>query len=151
MREGLGLGTRAREEGRGEGLWVRGEDGWPAEPHRPGKREANPDVDWHAAVMHESTSSRGAERSGTERTTLRKRWVRLSDTVRRVRDAMIYHAVLVEGRSQRRVAQIWRLTPGRVSQIVKDMCQIADCASDGHDQIVGFVEEWREANSRELR
>jgi hypothetical protein len=151
MREGLGLEARAREEGRGEGLWVRGEDRWPAEPPVPGRREANPDVDWRSAVVHEGTSSRGAERSGTERSTLRKRWVRLSDTVRRVRDAMIYHPVLVEGRSQRRVAQIWRLTPGRVSQIVKDMCQIADCASDGHDQIVGFVEEWREANSREMR
>jgi hypothetical protein len=68
MREGLGLGTRAREEGRGEGLWVRGEDMWPGEPPVPGKREANPDVDWHAAVVHESKSSRGAVRSGTERT-----------------------------------------------------------------------------------
>jgi hypothetical protein len=64
---------------------------------------------------------------------------------------MIYHSVLVEGRSQRRVAQIWRLTPGRVSQIVKAMCRMAAFVPDGHAQILELVEVWREANSRELR
>jgi hypothetical protein len=156
MREELGLGARAREERRGE-------DRWPAVPPMPGRGVAEPDADWRAAPGQDKASSRGAGCSGPEQPTLceqstlperpavRKRWVRLTDSEQAVRDSMIYHAVLVEGRSQRRVAQIWRLTPGRVSQIVKDMRRMAAFVPDGHAQIVELVEVWREANSRELR
>ena len=33
---------------------------------------------------------------------------------------MIYHAVEIERSPQRRVARIWKLSPARVSQIVKE-------------------------------
>jgi hypothetical protein len=100
--ERQGLGARAREDGKG------GTDGrWPSP----------------ATSAQDGGSTRGAGRSGPERPTLAERPRRwgwgLTGEERVIRDMMIYHAVEIRRSPPRRVARIWKLTPARVSQIVK--------------------------------
>jgi hypothetical protein len=61
---------------------------------------------------------------------------------------MIYHDVRIEGKSQRFLARIWRLTPGRVSQIVKDMRQRAAEMPGGDWAIDQFVQRVRDRSRR---
>jgi hypothetical protein len=91
---------------------------------------AEQDVARGAATIEKSLSSHGPTPQRpegpilVERSTLaerrRQRRARPPEIDRVVRDTMIYHAVRFELQPQRRVALIWRLSEGRVSQIVKE-------------------------------
>ena len=130
--ERLGLGA----DGRGEGF---GERGAPDDTRREDRGG-------------ESASPRGAGRSGPERPTLRKARrspvSRFDHQERLIRDAMIYHDVRITGKSQRFLARVWELTPGRVSQIVKDMRQQAAAMPGGDAMIDQFVQLVRDSSRR---
>jgi hypothetical protein len=135
VKERLGLGTRAGEEQRGE-----------------------QDVARRADWRQEATPTRGAGCSGLEQPPLRELPVmrkarrspvsRYDCQERLIRDAMIYYDVQVDGRSQRFMARVWRLTPGRVSQIVKDMRQKAAEMPGGDAAIEELVLVVRDRSGR---
>ncbi|MCU0877483.1 MAG: hypothetical protein MUF06_06845 [Pirellulaceae bacterium] len=147
------MAAERREQGAdesGEGLAARDEWNWPAGRGR--SRGTKRGADRQAAVVEETGSTRGAGCSGPEQPTLRKvrrsPASRFDSDERLIRDAMIYHDVRIEGKSQRFLARIWRLTPGRVSQIVKDMRQRAAEMPGGDWAIDQFVQRVRDRSRR---
>jgi hypothetical protein len=137
MSEGLGLGAAGRgEQERREGSGARGEEG------------ASRRADWR----QESALARGAGCSGPEQPTLGERrtlvarprrwgWG-LTGEERVIRDMMIYHAVEIRRSPQRRVARIWKLTPARVSQIVKQFGRDLRDSPTLRETIEPYAVEW---------